>query len=92
VDEKEKDGDEDGNNVEDYERICQIRGMACLIELGRPRISVITRRIWTRSCHIGDGKLTRTRNSLKSPFHKMISPIPSHLSLSCPQFDHHLRT
>jgi len=92
VDEKERDGDEDENDVEDYEQICEIRGTACLIGLGRPRIGVITRRIGTRTCRIGDGKLTCTRHSLKSQFLMMISPVPSHLSLSCPQFYDHLRT
>jgi hypothetical protein len=36
-----------------------------------------------------DGKLTRTRNSLKSQFLMMISPISC---LSHPQLYHHLRT
>ena len=40
----------------------------------------------------GDGQLTCTQDSLKSQFLIMISPAPSHLSLSCPQFYHHLKT
>jgi len=60
-----------------YERIWEIRGMTRLIELGRPRIGVITRQIGTHTCRIGDGKLTRTRNSLKSQFLMMICPISS---------------
>jgi hypothetical protein len=52
--------------------------------LGRPRISVITRRIVSHTSCIRDGKLTRTPNSLKSQFLMMISPISSHLSLSLP--------
>jgi hypothetical protein len=58
----------------------------------RPRIGVITHRIWTRNCRIRDGQLTCTRNSLKSQFLMMISPISSDLSLSCAQLYHHLRT
>jgi len=53
-----------------------------MIGFRRPRIGVITRRIGTRTCRIGDGKLTRTRNSLKSQFLMMVSPISSDLSLS----------
>jgi len=85
-------GDEDENDVEDYERIWEIRGTTCLIGFRRPRIGVITRWIGTHTCSIEDGKSTGTRNSLKSQFLKMISPIPSHLSLSCPQLNCHLRT
>jgi len=73
-------------------RIWEIRGTAGLSGLGRPRISVITRRIGTRTCNIADGKLTDTQRSCKSQFPMMISPVPSHLSLSCPQFYHPLRT
>ena len=45
-----------------------------------------------RTCHIGDGRLTCTRNSPKSQCLMMISPISSHLSLACPQLYHQLRT
>jgi len=76
----------------DYEAIWEIRGTSCLIGLGWPRISVIARWMSTRTCCIGDGKLTLTRNSHVSQFLMMISPIPCHLYLSCPQFYHHLRT
>ena len=65
--------------------------MTCLIGLGRPRIGDITRQIGTSTCRIGDGKLTLRRNSLKSQFLMMVSPYPL-MSLSCPQFYHHLRT
>jgi len=37
-------------------RICEIRGMTCMIGLGRPCIGVITCQIGTRTCHIGDGQ------------------------------------
>jgi len=85
---------EDGgvNNVEDYQRIREIRGTTCLIGFRRPCIGVFTRQIGTRTCRISDGKLTRTRKSLNSQNLRILSPIPSHLSLSCPQLYHHLRT
>ena len=92
MDEKERDGEEDENNVEDDERICEIRGTASLIGLGGPCIGEFTCRIGTFTCDNGDGTLTCTRNSLKSQFLMMISPVRSDLSLSCPQFYHHLRT
>jgi len=66
VDENERDGDEDENDVEDYNWICEIRGKACLIEFRRPRIGVITRRIGTVSYHIGDGQFVGTNHLLKS--------------------------
>jgi len=40
-----------------YERIWEMRGTICLIELGRPRISIITLRIGTHTWRIGDDKL-----------------------------------
>jgi len=76
----------------DYERIWAIRGTTCLNGLGGPRISVITRRIRICTCRIGDGTLPSTQNSLKSQFLMIIFPVPSHLSLSSPQFYHHIRT
>jgi len=85
-------GDEDENDKEGYERICAIRGMTCLIGLGWPCIGVIKSQIGTHTCCIRDGKLTSTWNPLKFQFHMMIFPPPSHPSLSCPQFYHHLRT
>jgi hypothetical protein len=44
------------------------QGTTDLIVLGRPRISAITRRIGTYTCHIEVGQLTRTRNSLSASF------------------------
>jgi len=85
-----RDGDE--NNVEDYEHIWELRGMTCMIGLRRRHIGVITCRIGTHTCCIRDGQLIRTRNSHQSQLLMMISPIPSHLSLSFPQLYHHLRT
>jgi len=92
VDEKQRDRGGRWQRCGGYEGIWEIKGMTCLIGFGRPRIGVSTRGIGTRTCCIGDGKLTRTRHSLKSQFLMMISPIPSLISLSCPQLYHHLRT
>jgi len=92
VDEKERDGGWRWEWCGGYERTWEIRGTTCLIGFRRPGIGVITRRIRTLTCRIWDGKLTRTRNSLKSLFLMMISPISSDLSLSCAQLYHHLRT
>jgi len=92
VDEKDRDGGWRWEGCREYQRIWEIMGMTCLIGLGRPRIGVITRRIGTRACRIGDCKLTRTQNSLKSQLLIIICPISSHLSLSRPQLYHHLRT
>jgi len=72
-------GDEDKHDVEDYEQIWEIRGTTCMVTLRRPPLGVITRRIGTRTCCIGDGKLTCTQNSLKSQFLMMISPLPIYL-------------
>jgi len=47
-----------------YERIWKITRTTCLIGLERPRIGAIICRIGTHTCPIGDGKLTRTQNSL----------------------------
>jgi len=74
-----------------YERLWEIRSTTCLIALRKPRVSVITCRIWTRTCCIGDGQLTRTRNCVKSQFLMMISPISSDLSNSCAQLYHHAK-
>jgi len=85
-------GDEDEIDVDDTSGYEKSRYMSHLIELGRPCIGVITCRIGTHTCRIGDGQLTPTQNSLKSQFLMMISPVPSHLSLSCTEFYHYLRT
>jgi len=77
VDEKERDVGWRWERCGGYERRWDIRGTTCLIGLGRPRIGVITRRIGTCTCRIGDGKLTRTQNSLKSQFLMMICPTSS---------------
>jgi len=45
-------------------QIWQIRGTPCLIGLGQPCISAITRQIGTFTSHIEDDNSTRTRNSL----------------------------
>jgi len=92
VDEEERDGGWRCERYGWYERTWGIRGTTCLIGFGTPRISVNTAQIGTRTCHIGDGKLTCTQNSLKSQFLMMISPISFELSLSCAQLYHHLRS
>jgi len=76
----------------EYEQIWEIMSTTCWIGFRRPRVGDIACLIGTQTCHIGDGKLTWTRSSLKSQFLMMIRPISSHLSLSCPQLYHHLRT
>ena len=92
VNEKERYGGWRWERSGGCEWIWEITGTTCPIGLGWPCISVITARIGTQTCCIGDAKLTRRWNSLKSQFLRMNSPIPSHLSLSCPQFYYHLRT
>ena len=92
VDGKERDGGWRWVQYGGYERTCYTRGMTCVIGFARHSIGVITCRIGTRTCRTGDGKFTRTRNSLKSQFLMMISPISSNLSLSCAQLYHHLRS
>jgi len=83
VDEKETDEVWRWARYGGFERIWQIWGATCQIWFRRHCIGVITRRIRTRTCRIGDGKLTRTSNSLKSQSLMMISPISSDLSLAC---------
>jgi len=92
VDEKEKQGRWRWKWCGGYKRICQIRGRSYLIALGRPRISTITHRIGTATCHLRNGVFTCTWHSLQSQFLMIISPISSHVSLSHPQLYHHLRT
>jgi len=92
MDDKERYGGWRWERCGGYERIFQISGTTWLIGLGRPRIGEITRRIGTRTCHTGDGKLTHTPNSLKSQFLIMICPTFSLLSPSLPQLYRHFRT
>jgi len=92
VDEKERDGGWWWDQSGGYEGIREIRGTTFLIGFRRPSIGDITPRIGTHTYCIGDGKLTRPQNSLKSQYLTLISPIPYHISLSCPQLYHHLRT
>ena len=80
-DEKERDVGWRWERCGGYEQIWEMKGTTCQIGLGRPRIGVITRRIATRTCRIGDCKLTRTRNSLNSQFLMMICPISSTITL-----------
>jgi len=57
--------------------------------LGRPSIDVVTYRIRTCTSCIRDGKLTCTRNSLKSQFRMLISSISWHHSLPRSQLYYH---
>jgi len=68
VDKKERDGGWRWEWYGGYKRIWEIRGTTCLIGLGRPHIGVSSRRSRTLTCHIGDGQLTRKRNSLSPSF------------------------
>jgi hypothetical protein len=92
VDETERDGGGRWEWCRGYKLIWEITGTTCQIGMGRRRLNVIIHWIRTYTCSIGDGQLTHTRNSLKSQFLMMISPISSRLSLSCPHLYHHLRT
>jgi len=76
VDEKERDGGWRWECCGGYERIWEIRVTTCLIGLRRPRIGVFTRRIGNCTYRIGDGKLTRTRNSLSPSFSWWFPPSP----------------
>jgi len=80
VDEKERDGGWGWERYGGYERVWDIRSTTCLIGFRRPRIGVITRRIGTRTCRIGDGQLTHTQNSL-SPSVSWWFPPSSMISL-----------
>ena len=76
-----------------YNHTWVIRCTTCIIVLESPRISaVIPETLRTRTCQIGDSKLTRTWNSLQLQSLQMISLSSSHLSLSSPQLYHYLRT
>jgi hypothetical protein len=90
VDEKQRDGGGRSEQFGGYERIWVIGGATCMIEFGRPRFSLNTCWIGTRTCSIGDGQLRCTQYFPKFQFLMMISPASSHLSLSRPQFYHHL--
>jgi len=99
VDKKERDGGWRWERYGWYEQLWEIKSTTWLIGVRRgligfrrPRIGVITHRIRTRTCHIGDGQLTCTQISLKSQFLMMISPISSEISLSCAELYQHLRT
>ena len=83
-------GNEDENDVD--KRIWHIRHTTCLFEVGRPRVSVSTRRIRTCTYHMGDGILTRTRNSLSPSFSCWCASSLLISLLLGPQFYRHLRT
>jgi len=68
-----------------HELLWEIRGMTCLIGYRRPHISILKCWMGTRTCHIWDGQLTRTPNSLPLQSLMKISLISFYLSLSHPQ-------
>jgi len=76
VDKKVRDGRRRWECYGGYERLWEIRGMTWLIGFRRPRIVVVTRRIGTGIWCIGDGQLTRTRNSLSPSFSWWFPPSP----------------
>jgi len=69
-------GDEDENNLENYERMGEIRGTTFLNGFGRTRTGVITCRIANCLCYIGDRRLTCIWKSLKSQVFMIIFPYP----------------
>jgi len=75
-----------------YELIWEIRSATCLMGFRRPRIGDNSCQIGSGTWHIRNIKLTPTQHSLKSQFLMIMFRISSHLSLSCPQHYHHLRT
>jgi len=74
-----------------YMRMGEINGMTCLSSSRRPHVGDIVCCIRTCTCHIGDGQLTCTGNSLNSQNPMMNSRISSHLSLACSPLYHRLR-
>jgi len=64
VDEKGRDGGWRWQQYAGSEQLWAIRITACLIGFRRPRNGRNTRRIGTRTCHIGNGNFTRTQISL----------------------------
>jgi len=76
VDEKERDGGWRWERYGGYERLWEIRSTTCLIGFRRPHIGVITCRFGTPTRRIGDGQLTRTRNSLSPRFSCWLPPSP----------------
>ena len=82
VDKKDRDGGWRWVLCGGYERIWEIRGTTCLIRLGRPHIGRITRQIGTCTCCIGDGQLTRTRNSVVPVPHDDLPHLLPSLSFS----------
>jgi len=75
-------GNDDENDVEDMSEYEKSGLRLAWLVWGTPRICGITHLIGTRTCRIGDGKMSCTRNSLMSQFIIKISPISSHISPS----------
>ena len=92
VDENQGDGGWRWELCGGYKQKCEIMGTTCLVLLGKPCIAVISCQIGTGICNISDGKLTRTQDSLESPFLILISSMSSDFSLSHHQHYHQLKT
>jgi len=86
------DGASSWERYEAYDGIWELTGTMSLIRLITLHIGVITWRIGIAACHIGDGKLTCTWNSLKSKVLMTISPISSLPFLPHTPPYHHLTT
>jgi len=91
VDDKVRDGDEDGNDMGGYERMWKIWGTTCLIGGRIPNNAVFTCRIRSHTCSICKDKLTCVPNYFISQSLMIISPISSCLSLCHQQHYHHKR-
>ena len=91
VDKKEREGEWRWEQYGRYNRLWEIRNTAYLNGFKWHSVGIITRRIWTHTCHIGHCQLTHTQSSLKSQFLMMIASISSDLSLSCAQLYNHPR-
>jgi len=78
---RKRDGGQRWEQYGGYEWICEIRGKTCLIGLSRLHLGVVTGRIGSCTCCIGNGKMTRRQNSLKSQFPMMITHLISSLFL-----------
>lgn len=88
MDEKVRDGDEDGNDIRGYERMWEIWGTTCLIGGTIPNNDIYTCWIRSHTCYIHKDKLTGISNSILSQSLRMIIPISFHLTLYCPQLYH----
>jgi len=75
-----------------YDAMCEICGMTSFIGFRNPHIGGSTFRMGHHPCHIRNGILTPTRNSLNFQHLRKISHVSSHLSLSQRELYYQLRT